>query len=917
MCLDGYFDYWGKARDQAQLFHLVAFHALDVAAVGVELLERDARWLQRIAALSGFSPESLRKVLPYLLALHDLGKFSEPFQDQRPDLVEQLQGPRPARQCNLRHDTIGYLLWWDWASYQPDEREAGLLEALHAVALPAGPVCRRDLGEVMQSWMAAVLSHHGKPPAPGALSMDVFKALPDAPLARSRRDAAAFALAAKEVLAPGELVSELDDLDALIVRTKRASWWVAGFAILCDWLGSDTTFFRYESEPRRLELYWADARQAAAEAVKRSGLVGSAPRPFGGLEKLFPLIASQPSPLQQAASEIDLGTGPQLFVIEDLTGSGKTEAALVLAQRLMSSGRGDGLFFALPTMATANAMDGRVKPLLEVLFEGDPSYLLTHSGPRLTERDQLALAGGAHDDAYGRDEQPTASSAASDWLSDGRKKALLAELGVGTIDQALLAALQSKHAALRLLGLQRRVLVVDEVHACDAYMLGILCALLRMHAALGGSAILLSATLPKEQRQKLTRAFAEGLGEKGAAVPSSLEYPLLTGFGAGRVVEHAVAPREGSRRTLPIRWHDAVESVVSRIIEAARSGQCACWVRNSVKDATEAYEAVAGALGSEHATLFHARFALGDRLKIEQGVVDRFGQKGTGEQRKGRVVIATQVVEQSLDIDFDVMVSDLCPIDLLIQRAGRLQRHPKLHPVRMAPVLEILAPTWSEAPPSDWLGGAFSRTARVYTDPGVLWRTARELQRLGQLSLPENARALMESVHGDGDTPASLERRSSAAMGEELAHASMAQNAVLELDLGYLREGVDWSSEARTPTRLGEPTTTVRLARVDERGARPWCAEVEPRLQWPLSQVSIARRLVAKAATGDEALRQTLEATQPFVGDDVVTALLREERQGIWSGRAVSERTRGGVVTDVPVRITYSEQRGLDVRDEE
>jgi CRISPR-associated endonuclease/helicase Cas3 len=910
----GYFDYWGKAHgdDQPEPYHLLPFHSLDVAAVGAELLERDGRLLARIAALSGFSAESLRTNLPFLLALHDLGKFSEPFQDQKPELVRDLQGAREPRGSTLRHDTIGYLLWRSWGARRPDPREAALLPQLHSVTHAGGEADRRDLDEVMQSWMAAVLGHHGKPPEEGRLPVDVFKCVADKPLARSREDAAAFARAARELLEPGVLKSELD-LDALLARVKRASWWLAGFAILCDWLGSDSSHFPYRTEPQPLDAYWAEARRGAANAVARSGLAVANPRQYDGFEKLFPAIAS-PSPLQRAAADVDLGEGPQLFVLEDLTGSGKTEAALVLAHRLMAVGRGEGLFFALPTMATANAMHARVEPLVSVLFEGQPNYLLTHSGPRLTDRDRLMLVGSGAEAAYGREEQLPATRAASDWLSDKRKKALLADAGVGTIDQALLAALQSKHAALRLFGLHRHVLVVDEVHACDAYMLRVLCELLRMHAALGGSAILLSATLPMEQRRQLTRAFAEGLGRKGAPLPSAMEYPLLTGFGSGRILEQAVAPRTDSPRTLAIGWRESLDAVVGRLVEAARAGFCACWVRNSVADAREGYEAVAAALGPGKVTLFHARFALGDRLRIEQRVVERFGPKSTVAERGGHVVVATQVVEQSLDIDFDVMVTDLCPIDLVIQRAGRLHRHPGRQPARPLPKLEVLAPVWTEDPPAGWLRGPFRRTAHVYDDPAVLWRTAGELRRRGRLALPQDARALVEAVYdAEGVLPASLQRRSDAAVGQAMSHASVAQNAVLKLDLGYLRDGLDWSDEARTPTRLGEPSMTVRLARVDDTSARPWCVDVDARLRWPLSQLSVARRLVARSDPRDDVLRAELEATQPFLGDDIVTVLLRPEGGDVWSGRAIAEQARGGAVSEVSVRIVYSAAGGLEV----
>lgn len=915
-----FFRYWGKAQaaDQAAPFHLLPFHALDVAAVARTLLKRDQTFLPRIAKLASCEAASLAQVLPFLVALHDLGKFSEPFQDMRPDLVTALNGAarRPIA-SSLRHDSLGYLLWRSWVSRsERHPSESALAGKLHQIEGRCGAFNDRDTTFALQSWMAAILGHHGRPPEEKALPAEVFRGQPN--LAASRRDAAYFALQVHELLQPGPLIATTPDRDELESHLKRASWWIAGFAILCDWLGSDTAHFPYETEPLPLTDYWPRALERAGRSTEASGLLGSSPRAFVNASSLFPAIGESLSPLQRAAETVDLGEGPQLFVLEDLAGSGKTEAALVLAHRLLSAGRGDGLFFALPTMATANAMHGRIAPLVNRLFDGKPNYLLTHSGPRLSEQDRLALGLGKATDGYGRhpsaESVDTASRASSQWLADGRKKALLAELGVGTIDQALLAALQSRHAALRLLGLHRRILVVDEVHACDAYMLEILSALLRLHAGLGGSAILLSATLPLQQRQRLATSFAKGAGRCGSDHLSSDAYPLLTGCGGSRVIEVPVAPRPGCSKTIPVQFLRTKDEVVARLLDAARQERCAVWVRNSVSDALAAWDAVAKHLGPERVTLFHARFALGDRLRIEQDVLDRFGVNGSDHVRRGRIVIATQVVEQSLDVDFDVMISDLAPIDRLIQRAGRLHRHPTRHGGRAEPILEVFAPEWSEEPSKSWPGAEFARTAKVYVDPVVLWRTAAELEDRKRLTLPGEARALVEAVYGVGArlAPAALESRSIQSEGKERSQASVAQMATFRLETGYLRTGRDWSSEARTPTRLGEPTTTVRLARWNGSSGSPWYADCPLHLRWPMSQVSVARRLVSAPAPDDEQVRVELEAGQPFVGEDVVTVVLREQ-DGAWRGAARAERTAKGVPEMEAVWLSYSQERGLEV----
>jgi CRISPR-associated endonuclease/helicase Cas3 len=237
-----------------------------------------------------------------------------------------------------------------------------------------------------------------------------------------------------------------------------------------------------------------------------------------------------PSPVQRWAEEVALPKGPALTLVEEATGGGKTEAALVLAHRLMADGRAQGLYVALPTMATANAMFERVKEACGRLFaEGErPSLVLAHGRAELHEgfRD-LWVPVGSHPSDDPEDERDGSGAAAPAWLADSRKKAFLADLGVGTIDQALLAVLTAKHQSLRLLGLASKVLIVDEAHAYDAYMQEELKRLLEFQAALGGSAIVLSATLPQATRRDLAASFAKGLGRAAPTLEMQC-YPLVT-----------------------------------------------------------------------------------------------------------------------------------------------------------------------------------------------------------------------------------------------------------------------------------------------------------------------------------------------------------------------------------------------------
>ena len=257
--------------------------------------------------------------------------------------------------------------------------------------------------------------------------------------------------------------------------------------------------------------------------------------PLQSIESLFPFI-KQPTPLQHYALTEPLTDQPQLFILEDVTGAGKTEAALVLAHRLMMQGLAEGLYIALPTMATANAMYKRLGDVYRKFYQAsnNPSLILAHGARELSKdfQDSVILATQQTPDSdylHGgkeEDQELSATAYCNAWLADSRKKALLADVGVGTLDQALLAVLPSRHQSLRLLGLARNVLLVDEVHAYDSYMQKLLDALLEAHARQGGSVILLSATLPQTMREKLVKAFHKGLEQDEPRLSDPAQYPL-------------------------------------------------------------------------------------------------------------------------------------------------------------------------------------------------------------------------------------------------------------------------------------------------------------------------------------------------------------------------------------------------------
>ncbi len=877
-----YFHYWGKAGGGREAsYHLLPYHCMDVAAVGKYLLQTHHPIRQGLALLTGLDESDLVRWCVFFLALHDIGKFAVSFQQLRPDLLKILQQRKSDQSYTEKHDYLGYAFWK--YHLKTHFQKTGLI-----------PQTRRRSGlQPVDYWINAITGHHGQPPScrnAGFLLIDHFQR-PDQDAALNFVEDLIYTLLRGHTPIP-EISTD---------RAKKASWWLAGFTVLCDWLGSNADYFPQQSSEMKLAEYWKVAQDQAERAVNDTELLPANPSSSLSLDQLIPAATNvDATPLQARANELPLGNGPQLFILEDVTGAGKTEAAILLAHRLMQNGLANGIYFGLPTMATANAMYERLGEVYRRLYDDqtNPSLILAHGGRNLSDKFRQSLLPEIHrpesqHDRYGA---PPASIHCSQWLADNRKKALLAELGIGTIDQALLGILPSRHQSLRLLGLMHKVLLVDEVHACDAYMRPLLCNLLHAHAMAGGSAILLSATLPQSQRQELLDAFAGGLKQPRQTLQSNA-YPLLTHFKDGKPDEYPLETRSTVRRHVKVDFVDNLETVEQCFSGSFNTGQCACWIRNTVADARDTYCQLKAQHPEWSIDLFHARFTLADRLAIEQRVLERFGKKSGHEQRKGQILIATQVVEQSLDLDFDHFITDLAPIDLIIQRAGRLHRHRRDtdgNPINAAdqrsePSITIHAPTWCENPTAGWFKDPFPSAQAVYEDHGQLWLTMKLLRENGGFRMPEDARALIEEVYGpDNEIPDGLWQASAEARGENRAKASIAFLNRLNLESGFTTlDASNWWDEAKTPTRLGEETTTVWLARWENGELKPF-HDQQP-FAWQQSSVAMRTALIDETSPNPEISEDIIQSCHeqlPANGKWGVLLPLVRETSRFWKGIA-------------------------------
>ena len=902
--------FWGKAQpvdpSQGPDWHPLAFHSLDVAAVGNAILTSDRRLHDRFCALLGLKPDMAVPIICYLLAIHDIGKFAKKFQAKAPRRFPKCFNTDPERVATSYDHGDGGLLLFDACE--------------EAFLLPQGTGWR-----AWRPLIAAVTGHHGSPP-PGDIHARIEKVY--SYFGKVGVDAA------REFLARAHALLGIPARTPPIraKNARRTSFALAGLAVLADWIGSKQEWFAYCAPHNDLEGYWADAKGRASIAIDKAGVIPAGTASGVDLDALIGTSGATPTPMQRwAARDLDLPDAPAMFLIEDETGSGKTEAAVMLAHRLMEMGRADGLYVALPTMATSNAMFDRLARSYRRLFgdRDEPSIALAHGARDMHEGFRHAVLRGDRDEAGysseggSSDEWDIAASAAcAAWIASDTRRTFLADVGIGTVDQAIFSILPTRHQSLRLLGIMRRVLVLDEIHAYDAFMQSEIERLIEFQAGLGGSVILLSATLPESIRRRLSAAFIKGVGTDAQDSYAGSRYPLATVCTREGV---ACTPIRGSAeraRRLPVRFLRSVDEAHDAVVAAAKAGQAVLYLRNTVNDALDSYRELTNrGLATQ---LFHARFALADRLAIERRVLETFGKRSTREQRRhddgrGKVLVATQVVEQSLDLDFDAMVTDLAPVDLLIQRAGRLWRHDRAGRIG-GPELLVVSPEPADDAGDTWFSEFFPRAAFVYKNHALLWLTAKVLEDRGAIESLAGLRALVEAVYGD-DAPDNIPAGMDSAYWDDFARTnaerSVGAHNTLEFDAGYIRDGGVWDTDHKTPTRINDDEqVTLRLARVVDGRIEPWAQESpsgERWRAWRLSEVNVSARRIGSESVPPEHARAAKEARAEWTRfeDDRILVVLEQDSSGDsarWVGRAAAPGSDPDTVS-----VRYDRYCGLDV----
>ncbi|MGH2404060.1 MAG: CRISPR-associated helicase Cas3' [bacterium] len=505
-------------------------------------------------------------------------------------------------------------------------------------------------------------------------------------------------------------------------------WFVGGLITSADWIGSNESHF-----PQDACWDMAERRERARDALKAIGWTRAKLAKGLAFRDLFPSIAWANSLQVQASQAV---RHPGVYIVEGPMGYGKTEAALVAAYQLLQGEKATGLYFALPTQVTSNRIHLRVQPFLEQIVTGTVHARLAHSASWLMDPNPPPRLLPASPDA----DALAHVRAGRSWFASP-KRALLAPYGVGTIDQALLGIVAANHFFVRQFGLAGKVVVLDEVHSYDLYTSTLIDTLIARLRELQCTVIVLSATLTRERRCQLLR-----LGESTELAET---YPLLSAVTAGgEFIQVPVEPPPP--KTVAVSFAPGDE-FVEQSLQRARQGQCVLWIRNTVDEAQDTYCRLktANHEGGPPIGLLHSRFPYFRREELESRWLEALGKDASRRPPNGCVLVSTQVAEQSVDIDADLLITDLAPTDMLLQRLGRLWRHER--PNRTGqPEVWIHEPGLSlrelgSASP-ERVKEALGKSAKVYA-PYVLLRSLQQWRGREGITLPADIRPILEATY--------------------------------------------------------------------------------------------------------------------------------------------------------------------------
>lgn len=696
--------FWAKTTKDDQPGISVLEHMFNVGYVAQKIAETTPKLLDRFTL-------SLSQV-GAITALHDLGKISPGFQ----------------RKCEawlISNDLQSIDRNWCWDKTTESSHAKTTHSAVQTI------LGESNLPRSSTPWLATILgAHHGRlqaTPTPR----------PYIPNGISERNSGIDWDNERKKAVAAILTQFTPDLSNLnLDEHSPALWWLAGLTTIADWVGSDEHHFPAEGG--------MDEFQRSVQAKNSvSGIGFGMPTITCGLQfaELFGFPSNaKPNPMQIEAFERI--QGPGIYVIEAPMGMGKTEAALWVAYKLLESEKACGIYFALPTQATSNRIHLRMDTFVKKITSEETTTRLIHGSSWLMDqsvRFQPGASGkGMLDDAR----------LGYDWFASA-KRAIISPFGVGTIDQALLGIVAAKHFFVRQFALAGKVVILDEVHSYDLYTGTLIDKLVGTLKNLGCTVIILSATLTGKRRRQFV-PYATDLSSE----PASSPYPLISccpeGLPSFTFGTEAPPPKQVS-----ILFEEK-GTALSRAIEIALQGGVVLWICNTVATAQDLFAIIkAQAVERFPIGLLHSRFPFWRREELEEECMDRIGK--SGETRCGCILVSTQIVEQSVDLDADLLITELAPTDMLLQRVGRLWRHERASNIRpiKSPQMIILEESQSldqfRHLEQTGIMDALGSKAYVYS-PYVLLRSLEVWKNCETLTIPNQIRAMIEATYEERAT---------------------------------------------------------------------------------------------------------------------------------------------------------------------
>ncbi|MHA2095399.1 MAG: CRISPR-associated helicase Cas3' [Candidatus Hodarchaeales archaeon] len=727
--------FWGKLRrnsdgEEILDWHPLIYHCIDVATYCRVVLDCCPTMRKRLASLGGLSDLSDQQCerLSIIAGVHDVGKYNIGF------FNKALSKPPFANHvCEV-------------LSLFGSSFEDRLIESLDFKTM-----CKWAKDDVLSELLVVSFSHHGSPKVGSPFKPILWK---------SNGEIDPFDGIA-------ELINRFKELfptawttgGSLLPSTSSFRYAYSGLITYADWICSDPNFFPF-SDSDNFDIYASSSFNCAKDAIVKVGLdVESIRKKFKSYNNkiTFNTVSSYqlPRPAQNEIIKLPINYGGGISILEDSTGSGKTEVAIIRWLMLWCEGEVDGLYFALPTRTSATQIHSRIVKMVEYIF------------PDKTCRPAVTLAVPGYflvDDCHGKctskfdvlwDDNEYQFKG---WSAENTKRYMFGSIVVGTIDQVLLSALSVPHSFMRATALLRHFIVIDEVHASDTYMNCILEEVLIRHCKAGGHALLMSATLGSVTRNRLIHPGTNGynLSYNNAC---KVQFPIIfnRSVGSSEVKEIGFRSENNIKiKTSFLSISDDLE-VAEKVLNAARKGAKVGVIRNTVSGCIklqQVLEQLVNYMNDKKLLMsynnkfvpHHSRYCSGDRKILDQVIESKFGKD---RPQGGCVVIATQTIQQSLDLDFDILFSDICPMDILLQRLGRLYRHSRKNRPLTGREVIILVPENRD------LSSLIGKDGRVYGSNGlgtvyedlrIIEATLRSIESNSLFILPEQCRTRVEET---------------------------------------------------------------------------------------------------------------------------------------------------------------------------